>query len=102
MSAWRILQVILIFTTLTLSGLWIKDGFQVFTKDKSEKITLVKDDIFGTTIEKREWIDDFQLGLLPDDPLLPFRSLSFFIVLSFLGIALAQRKIHKTTKHDIS
>ena len=102
MSAWRILQVILILIPLTLSGLWIKDGFQVFTKDKSEKITLVKDDIFGTTIEKREWIDDFQLGLLPDDPLLPFRSLSFFIVLSFLGIALAQRKIHKTTKHDIS
>ena len=102
MSVWRILQIILILISFTFSGLWIKDGFQVFTKDKSEKITLVKDDIFGTTVEKREWIDDFQLGLLPDDPLLPFRSLSFFLVLSLIGIAIAQRKIQKTTKQIIS
>ncbi|NBO69289.1 MAG: hypothetical protein EBU66_03925 [Bacteroidetes bacterium] len=95
MSAWRILQIVLIVATITLIGLWIQDGLQVFTKDKSERITLIKDDIFGTTVEKREWVDDFQLGLLPDDPMQPFRSLSFFIVLSSLSTILIQRKIHQ-------
>jgi hypothetical protein len=76
----------------------MNDGFQVFTKDKSEKVTLQKDDIFGTTIEKREWVEDFQFGLLPDDPLQPFRSLSFYIVIAILTIAIAQRKISKSSK----
>lgn len=76
----------------------MNDGFQVFTKDKSEKVTLQKDDIFGTTIEKREWVEDFQFGLFPDDPLQPFRSLSFYIVIAILTIAIAQRKISKSSK----
>lgn len=98
MSGWRILQIGLFIVILSLSGLWINDGFQVFTKDKSEKVTLQKDDIFGTTIEKREWVEDFQFGLLPDDPLQPFRSLSFYIVIAILTIAIAQRKISKSSK----
>jgi len=98
MSCWRILQIGLFIVILSLSGLWMNDGFQVFTKDKSEKVTLQKDDIFGTTIEKREWVEDFQFGLLPDDPLQPFRSLSFYIVIAILTIAIAQRKISKSSK----
>ncbi|MFN5007173.1 MAG: hypothetical protein ACK5GO_06735 [Ignavibacteria bacterium] len=98
MSGWRILQIGLFIVILSLSGLWMNDGFQVFTKDKSEKVTLQKDDIFGTTIEKREWVEDFQFGLLPDDPLQPFRSLSFYIVIAILTIAIAQRKISKSSK----
>jgi len=98
MSGMRILQISLFIVILSLSGLWMNDGFQVFTKDKSEKVTLQKDDIFGTTIEKREWVEDFQFGLLPDDPLQPFRSLSFYIVIAILTIAIAQRKISKSSK----
>jgi len=98
MSGLRILQISLFIVILSLSGLWMNDGFQVFTKDKSEKVTLQKDDIFGTTIEKREWVEDFQFGLLPDDPLQPFRSLSFYIVIAILTIAIAQRKISKSSK----
>ena len=98
MPGWRILQIGLFIVILSLSGLWMNDGFQVFTKDKSEKVTLQKDDIFGTTIEKREWVEDFQFGLLPDDPLQPFRSLSFYIVIAILTIAIAQRKISKSSK----
>jgi len=101
MSGWRILQIGLFIVILSLSGLWMNDGFQVFTKDKSEKVTLQKDDIFGTTIEKREWVEDFQFGLLPDDPLQPFRSLSFYIVIAILTIAIAQRKISKSSKASL-
>ncbi|MBM4150666.1 MAG: hypothetical protein FJ219_03340 [Ignavibacteria bacterium] len=98
MSRWRILQIGLFIVILSLSGLWMNDGFQIFTKDKSEKVTLQKDDIFGTIIEKREWVEDFQFGLLPDDPLQPFRSLSFYFVIAILTIAIAQRKISKSSK----
>lgn len=100
MFGWRIVQMCLLVLNLALIGLWMSDGCQVFTKDKSEKVILQKDDIFGTTVEKREWVDDFQFGLLPDDPIQPFRSLSFFLIVSGVGIMIAQKifsKSHKTS-----
>lgn len=98
MSGWRIVQMCLLVLNIALIGLWMSDGFQVFTKDKSEKVILQKDDIFGTTVEKREWVDDFQFGLLPDDPIQPYRSLSFFLIVSGVGIMIAQKKNSKSTK----
>lgn len=88
----------LLVLNIALIGLWMSDGFQVFTKDKSEKVILQKDDIFGTTVEKREWVDNFQFGLLPDDPIQPFRSLSFFLIVSGVVIMIAQKKNSKSTK----
>jgi hypothetical protein len=70
------------------------DGFQIFTKDKTEKITIVKDELFGTDIEKREWIEDFQLGLLPDDPLQPYRSVAFPALICIALILFAQNRLH--------
>ena len=70
------------------------DGFQIFTKDKTEKITIVKDELFGTDIEKREWIEDFQLGLLPDDPVHPYRSLAFPALICIALILFAQNRLH--------
>lgn len=98
MSGWRIVQMCLLVLNIALIGLWMSDGFQVFTKDKSEKVILQKDDIFGTTVEKREWVDDFQFGLLPDDPIQPYRSLSFFLIVSGVVIMIAQKKNSKSTK----
>jgi hypothetical protein len=94
MNPWRIIQIFSTIVIVTLSTLWILDGFQVFTKDKTEKITIVKDEIFGTDIEKREWIDDFQLGLLPDDPVHPYRSLAFPSLICIALILFAQNRIH--------
>jgi len=98
MSGWRIVQMCLLVLNIALIGLWMSNGFQVFTKDKTEIVILQKDDIFGTTVENREWVDNFQFGLLPDDPIQPFRSLSFFLIVSGVGIMIAQKKISKSTK----
>ena len=94
MNPWRIIQIFSTIVIITLSTFWIMDGFQVFTKDKTEKITIVKDEIFGTDIEKREWIEDFQLGLLPDDPVHPYRSLAFPALIGIALILFAQNRIH--------
>lgn len=98
MNPWRIIQIFSTIVIATLSTLWIKDDFQVFTKDKTEKITIVKDEIFGTDIEKREWIEDFQLGLLPDDPVHPYRSLAFPSLIFIALILFAQNRIHSQEK----
>jgi hypothetical protein len=98
MSPWRILQASSTIIILTLASFWVIDGFQVFTKDKIEKVTIVKDEIFGTDIEQREWIDDFQLGLLPDDPALPYRSLSFPVLLWIALIFFAQNRINNQSQ----
>jgi hypothetical protein len=94
MNPWRIIQIFSTIVIVTLSTLWILDGFQVFTKNKTEKITIVKDEIFGTDIEKREWIDDFQLGLLPDDPVHPYRSLAFPSLICIALILFSQNRLH--------
>jgi hypothetical protein len=94
MNHWRIIQLCSIFAIIVLSTFWIVDGFQIFTKDKTEKITIVKDELFGTDIEKREWIEDFQLGLLPDDPVQPYRSLAFPALICIALILFAQNRLH--------
>lgn len=94
MNHWRIIQLCSIFAIIVLSTFWIMDGFQIFTKDKTEKITIVKDELFGTDIEKREWIEDFQLGLLPDDPLQPYRSVAFPALICIALILFAQNRLH--------
>jgi len=102
MSFWRLVQIVFFSISLLAIGLWVNDGTQVFTKDKSEKITQVQDEIFGTTVEKREWVEDFQLGLLPDDPLQPYRSLAFPLILSLLTILYSQKMIRKHANSESS
>jgi hypothetical protein len=94
MNPWRIIQIFSTIVIVTLSIFWIMDGFQVFTKDKTEKVSIVKDEIFGTDIEKREWIEDFQLGLLPDDPVHPYRSLAFPALIGIALILFAQNRLY--------
>lgn len=94
MNPWRIIQSFFALSITILIVFWMMDGFQIFTKDKFEKITIVKDEIFGTEVEQREWIDDFQLGLLPDDPIHPYRSVAFPTLLSIAVILFAQNRIH--------
>lgn len=98
MYLWRIFQISSIVLIIVLSAFWWKDDFQLFTKDKREIVTIKKDEIFGTMVESRTWVEDFQLGLLPDDPLLPHRSAGIPIIIC-IGIALyAQLRIVKHNK----
>lgn len=68
MNIWKVLLVFSITGIIFFAAWWAKDGYQFYTKDKIEIITKVKDEIFGEEVEKREWIDKFSLGILPDDP----------------------------------
>jgi len=52
---------------IIMFGWWIADGRKIYTQDKREIVTTSTDPIFGTTVEKRDFVDDFQLGLLPGD-----------------------------------
>jgi hypothetical protein len=46
---------------------WFRDGQQIYTKDKREIVIKEVDPLFGTTVEKRDFVEDFQMGLLPGD-----------------------------------
>lgn len=94
MNLWRIIQSFIALSITFLIAFWMMDGFQIFTKDKFEKVTIVKDEIFGTEVEQREWVDDFQLGLLPDDPVHPYRSVAFPTLFGIALILFAQNRIN--------
>jgi hypothetical protein len=68
MNKWQAMALICLSGIIILAGWWLKDGKEFYSKDKREVITRVKDEIFGGETEKREWVDDFRLGLLPGDP----------------------------------
>lgn len=64
---WNFILYACICCVLILLGVWVSDGNNIYTKDKREIVTTSVDPIFGTPVEKREFVDDFQLGLLPGD-----------------------------------
>jgi len=63
---WRILIVIGILAILVGGAAWINDGMQIYSKDRNEVITMVKDDLFGTRSET-SYVPAFKFGLLPLD-----------------------------------
>lgn len=64
---WRTLIIIGILAILIGGAVWINDGMQIYTKDREEVVTIVKDELFGTTIRKVEYVPAFKFGLLPLD-----------------------------------
>ncbi len=62
---WYIAALFFTALLLVLISIWIMQGREIFTKDKTQVVTIVKDELFGAETEKIEWIDDFHLGLLP-------------------------------------
>ena len=73
-----------------LVGVWGAQGWNGYTKDKRQVITKVKDEIFGTETEKIEWVEDFQLGLLPgDDQSIPKAFLSVAVPGSIMAAVAA-------------
>ncbi|MBC8125005.1 MAG: hypothetical protein H7X70_04665 [Candidatus Kapabacteria bacterium] len=64
---WRILIVVGILAILVGGATWINDGMQIYSKDHNEVVTMVKDDLFGTTRREVSYEPDFKFGLLPLD-----------------------------------
>ncbi|MCX6141522.1 MAG: hypothetical protein NTX15_12005 [Candidatus Kapabacteria bacterium] len=64
---WRVLIIIGILATLIGGAVWINDGMQIYTKDQDEVVTIVKDELFGTTRRDVAYVPAFKFGLLPLD-----------------------------------
>lgn len=94
---WKVFMVFSIVGIVFFTAWWAKDGFQFYTKDRIEIITKVKDDIFGEEVEKREWVDKFSLGILPDDPHPTgiYRSLLFPVTFLFAFAILSLYRLKK-------
>lgn len=64
---WNLLLFISVCGIVVMFSWWFKDGQQIYTKDKREIVIKEVDPIFGTTVEKRDFVEDFQIGLFPGD-----------------------------------
>ncbi|MCX6155036.1 MAG: hypothetical protein NT007_12860 [Candidatus Kapabacteria bacterium] len=56
---WKYLSIAFIVIALSVGGVWVAHGTNIYTKDKVPVIT--KDEMFGT--ESTEWKPEFHLGL---------------------------------------
>ena len=67
---WKAVSILSLLLIVPLVAMWLVQGRNIYTKDKVQVVTKVKDEIFGGESEKIEWVDKFQLGLLPgvDEP----------------------------------
>lgn len=63
---WNLLLFISVCGIVVMFSWWFKDGQQIYTKDKREIVIKEVDPFFGT-VEKRDFVEDFQLGLFPGD-----------------------------------
>ena len=64
---WRLLIIIGIVGILVGGGLWFKDGRQIFSKDREEIVTIVKDPLPATETKQVTYEPRFHFGLLPLD-----------------------------------
>lgn len=68
---------------------WFAHGMQTLTKDRERVVTVVKDELFGTTHEVVEWKPTFVYGFFPDDTSVVtiYRGYSFVLGTSLVLIA---------------
>jgi len=102
---WKFISITALVLILPLLVVWYSHGKNIYTKDKKQVITKVKDDIFGTETEKIEWVDEFQLGLLPGvDNLSPKLLFSvavpsgLLVCISIIGFYMNMREKRKLQK----
>ena len=95
---WKFIIVISVFAIIIGGIVWIAQGTQFYTKNREKVVTIIKDDLFGTTHEHTEWVETFKLGILPDDSSLTalHRSYAFIIgtgtAAIILSIVMLRRK----------
>lgn len=97
---WKTLLALGLVAFLTGTVVWFAHGQHVFTKDREKVITMVEDELFGTTHEEVEWKETFELGLLPDSqhPFDVHRSFAFIGGLSLTVVLFSMYKIRRSKK----
>ena len=86
---WRIVVVIGILSILVGGAAWINDGMQIYSKDHNEVVTMVKDDLFGTTRRDVAYVPEFKFGLLPLDNTVAATPASYGFVLGVSAVLIA-------------
>ena len=64
---WKAIIALSIIAIIAGGVVWVSHGMEFFTKDREKVVTVVEDELFGTSREEVEWKETFKLGLLPDD-----------------------------------
>jgi len=64
---WKLLIGTALVASTIGAVIWISHGMEFYTKDREKVVTVVKDELFGTTREEVTWVPTFKYGLLPDD-----------------------------------
>lgn len=102
---WKTVSIIALILIIPFVAVWLVQGRNIYTKDKKQVITKTKDEIFGTESEKIEWVDEFQLGLLPGvDDLSPKLLASvavpsgILIAISLFGFFMDYKQKHQSVK----
>ena len=85
---WRILIATSLLAILIGGAVWINDGMQIYSKDRNEVITMVKDDLFGTRSET-SYVPAVRFGLLPLDKTVSATPACYGFVLGVSGVLIA-------------
>jgi hypothetical protein len=65
MGTKKIVAIVLLVLALGVLGYWAAIGSHMYTQTQVQVQVEEKDEIFGTTVTREEWHDQFQLGLIP-------------------------------------
>lgn len=113
---WKIVMGIALLALILVIGKWLMDSksygqLLMFSKDKKEIVTIVKDDLFGTEVKKSDWQKGFWFGLLPSDDAISYKifvgalPLSLIFILSFVLAFIfnkAPKRKSKINNHTVS
>ncbi len=85
---WKTLIAISVAAILIGGWVWVDHGSHFITKDREKVVTIVEDELFGTTHEEVEWVETFDFGLVPDSthPMHAYRSYLFVLGISAVVI----------------
>ncbi|MCO6466430.1 MAG: hypothetical protein J5I53_07435 [Bradyrhizobiaceae bacterium] len=97
---WKSLIVIAVLAIIAGGAVWISHGSHTLTKDREKVVTLEKDELFGTTHEKVEWVEKFTYGFFPDDTAVTtvYRGYVFVLGSSLAVIALSVVMLRRQKK----
>lgn len=95
---WKFCIIVAVLAVLVGGYFWISQGAHTLTKDRERVVTVVKDDLFGTSHEVVEWKPTFIYGFFPDDTsvLTVYRGYSFVLGLSLVLIATGTIMLRKS------
>ncbi len=85
---WKLLIALSVAAIITGGVVWVLHGMEMYTKDREKVVTIVKDELFGTSNEVVEWKQTFRYGLLPDDASITVLHRGYAFVVGLAGAAI--------------